>query len=225
MANILIADDDGHIREVVRYALTKAGHSVIEAADGRQALDRIKEQPVDLMVLDIVMPELDGLNVCRQSRTETDVPIVFLTSRDEELDRVLGLELGADDYVTKPFSPRELVARVNAVLRRTSQPAPERSEIPRHKELTLDPDRHQCWWTTTELDLTVTEFSILQALLGLPGKAYSRAELVDRAYGLGHFITDRTIDSHVRRIRKKLDEVGAQNLIETVHGLGYRLRV
>ena len=171
------------------------------------------------------MPEMDGLAVCREARAGDDTPIVFLTSRDEELDRVLGLELGADDYLTKPFSPRELVARVNAVLRRTSRTRTNPPKLPRHGSLTLDPERHQCWWETTEVDLTVTEFSLLQALLGLPGKAYTRAELVDRAYGLGHFITDRTIDSHVRRIRRKLSEVGAGEIIETVHGLGYRMRV
>jgi len=224
VANILIADDDGHIREVVRYSLSRAGHSVLEAANGREALELLEQQPVDLMVLDIIMPEEDGLEVCRKVRAKANVPIVFLTSRDEELDRVLGLELGADDYVTKPFSPRELVARVKAVLRRTASPNKDAApKMPKYRDLTLDSEMHRCWWGTTELDLTVTEFALLQALLGMPGKVYTRGELVDRAYGLGHYITDRTIDSHVRRIRKKLAEAGGLDLIETVYGLGYRL--
>ncbi len=223
MANILIADDDGHIREVVRYALEKAGFVVHEAADGVRALSICEEQPIDLAVLDIVMPEEDGIEVCRRLTATSRIPIVFLTSRDEELDRVLGLELGADDYVTKPFSPRELVARVKAVLRRAAPGVGPESKVLTHGLLTLDPERHRCLWKNTEIELTVTEFALLQTLLGMPGKAYSRGELVDRAYGHDHHVTDRTIDSHIRRIRKKLEDAGAGDPIETVHGLGYRL--
>jgi two-component system OmpR family response regulator len=224
LANLLIADDDGHIREVVRYALEKAGHHVLEACDGSEALKIIEEQPVDLVVLDIVMPEQDGIEVCKKLFATNKLPIVFLTSRDDELDRVLGLELGADDYVTKPFSPRELVARVKAVLRRTASKNVVEDPSFCHGPLKLDPDRHTCYFDGKELELTVTEFALLQTLLSLPGKAYSRAELVDRSYGHGHFIEDRTIDSHIRRIRKKLGEAGANEFIETVHGLGYRLK-
>jgi len=224
MASILVADDDGHVREVVRYALQKAGHAVIEAADGDEALRIASDQPIDLLVLDIVMPGPDGLEVCRRLRAASELPILFLTSRDDEVDRVLGLELGGDDYLTKPFSPRELVARVKAVLRRVDRRPPERKEVLRHGELVVDPVRHRCSFGEREVELTVTEFALLKTMLGRPGKVYSRGELVDRAYGHDHHITERTIDSHIRRVRKKLGEAGAGDPIETVHGVGYRVR-
>jgi two-component system OmpR family response regulator len=229
LASVLVVDDDGHIREVVRFALEKAGHRVIEAADGRAALEAfeaaVARAPIEVVVLDIVMPELDGLEVCRRLREKSRVPILFLSSRDEELDRVLGLELGADDYVTKPFSPRELVARVKAMLRRAApaESAEAAPKVLRNGPLQLDPQRYHCYWDGHEILLTVTEFALLQSLLGMPGKVYTRDELVDRAWGLGHAITDRTVDSHIRRIRKKFAQAGADP-IETVYGLGYRLK-
>jgi len=224
MPNVLIADDDGHIREVVRYALEQAGFGVLEAADGRETLAVAREQPVDLLLLDIIMPELDGIEVCRRLRADSEVPILFLTSRDDEIDRVLGLELGADDYVTKPFSPRELVARIKAVLRRVGARSGRPTRLFAHGELRLDLERHRCHFRAAEVELTATEFALLQALLGHPGKVYARGELVDRAYGHEHHVTARTIDSHIRRVRKKLADAGARDLIETVHGVGYRLR-
>jgi two-component system OmpR family response regulator len=225
VARILVADDDGHIREVVRYALEQAGHAVVEAADGTAALLAMERGPLDLAVLDIVMPGADGLELCRRVQARGGPPILFLSSRDGEIDRVLGLELGADDYLTKPFSPRELVARVRAVLRR----AGPRSEAPaagplRHRGLELDPERHRCRFEGREVQLTATEFTLLGALLGRPGRVYGRDELVELAYGGEHHITWRTVDSHVRRIRAKLAEAGAEEPIETVHGVGYRLR-
>jgi two-component system, OmpR family, response regulator len=224
VANVLVADDDGHIRDVLRYALERAGYTVFEAADGAQTLRIAREQPIDLVVLDIVMPEEDGLAVCQRLRAERPVPIVFLTSRDDEVDRIVGLELGADDYVTKPFSPRELAARVKAVLRRTAAPPPAAPALLRHGPLALDPERHRCRWGEAEVELTPTEFALLQALLGRPGKVYSRGELVDRAWGVDHAITERTVDSHLRHVRRKLAGAGGGEAIETVHGLGYRLR-
>jgi two-component system OmpR family response regulator len=226
MPTILIADDDGHIREVVRYALEKEGLRVVEAADGREALERAQRGGVDLAVLDIRMPEMDGIEVCRTLRAQGRLPIVFLTSRSEEIDRVLGLELGADDYVVKPFSPRELVARVKAVLRR-AWPAPQESASPEHlvwRALRLDRERHECRWDGREVLFTATEFALLAALLRRPGKVFTRDELIDRAWGPGIAITDRTIDSHVRRIRKKLTDAGAPEIVETVYGVGYRLK-
>jgi two-component system OmpR family response regulator len=224
MASILLADDDGHIREVVRYALTRAGHAVLEACDGDEALRLACEAPVDLVLLDIVMPGLDGLEVCRRLRARGDLPVLFLTSRDDEVDRVLGLELGGDDYLTKPFSPRELVARVKAVLRRSrSRPQPS-AEVLRHGRLAVDVERHRCLWGEVEVELTVTEFALLRTMLGRPGKVFTRGELVERAYGYDHHITERTIDSHIRRVRKKLGDAGAGDPIETVHGVGYRIR-
>ncbi len=224
MTSILVVDDDRHIREVVRFALEKAGYQVAEAEDGHAALRAFERSPADLVVLDILMPELDGIEVCRELRHVSQVPILFLSSRDDEVDRVLGLELGADDYVVKPFSPRELVARVKGILRRVKAPGPEAPvEALGHGPLHLDLLRHRCSWNGSEVPLTVTEFGLLQSLCGMPGKVYTRDELVDRAYGHGHHITDRTVDSHIRRIRKKLAEAGGDP-IETVYGLGYRLR-
>jgi two-component system OmpR family response regulator len=223
MAVILVADDDGHIREVVRFALEKAGHRVVEAADGAAALRCVAAEAVEAVVLDIVMPEVDGIEVCRRLRERGDVPILFLSSRDEELDRILGLEMGADDYVTKPFSPRELAARVKALLRRAAAPPQAEQVTLRRGALRLDVQRYRCFWGDAEVVLTVTEFALLRSLMGLAGKVYSRGELVDRAYGMGHAITDRTVDTHVRRIRRKLLAAGGDP-IETVYGVGYRLR-
>ncbi len=220
-----MADDDGHIREVVRFALAQAGYEVVEARDGREACERLEGGGIDLVVLDILMPEADGLEVCRRIRRTGDVPIIFLSSKDDELDRVLGLELGADDYLGKPFSPRELLARVRAVLRRLREPrtAAPAAETLRRGPLAMDLGRHRCTWGGREVVLTVTEFALLQALLSAPGKVFTRDDLVDRAWGRGHAITDRTIDSHVRRIRQKLAALGGDP-IETVYGMGYRLR-
>ena len=230
MARVLIVDDDKNIREVVRFALSRAGHEVVEAADGRAALRAVAEQTIDAVVLDIIMPEEDGLEVCRKIRAQPGpqraVPILFLSSRDDEFDRVLGLEIGGDDYVTKPFSPRELVARVKAMLRRASmqQPEPQApSKMLEYGSLRIDPERHRCFWDATEIVLTVTEFSLLQVLLSRPGRVYTRDDLVDRVWGVGHHITDRTVDSHIRRIRAKFAERDGDP-VETVYGLGYRLR-
>ncbi len=222
-AHVLVVDDDGHIREVMRFALEKAGYRVTEAPDGTRAFELIANQRFDLVVLDIIMPEDDGLTLCRKIRAQSRLPIIFVSSRDDELDRVLGLELGADDYLTKPFSPRELAARVAAVLRRTQppeEPVAPRAPLVRGPVL-LDVVRHTCQVNGGELSLTVTEFELLRALLESPGRVLSRAQLVELAYGSGHYISDRTVDSHVRRLRAKLGEAAA--LIETVYGVGYRL--
>ena len=229
MARVLIVDDDKNIREVVRFALSRAGHEVVEAADGRAALRAVSEQAIDAVVLDIIMPEEDGLEVCRKIRAQSGparaVPILFLSSRDDEFDRVLGLEIGGDDYVTKPFSPRELVARVKAMLRRATMQQPDAapSKMLAHGALRIDPERHRCFWREAEIGLTVTEFSLLQVLLSRPGRVYTRDDLVERVWGVGHHITDRTVDSHIRRIRAKFAEVQGDP-VETVYGLGYRLR-
>jgi len=226
--SVLVADDDPHIREVVRFALKKGGYNVVEAKDGRLALEAFKTHNPDLVVLDIGMPEIDGTEVCRRIRLEGQTPIIFLSSRDDEIDRVVGLELGGDDYVTKPFSPRELVARVKAVLRRVS-PTPTAADTPAqesrvlsHGSLSLDLDRFHAHWAGTAITLTATEFGILKTLMGFPGKVYSRDELMTGAYGHGTVVSDRTIDSHLRRVRSKFAKVDGEP-IETVHGIGYRL--
>jgi len=226
MADVLVVDDDGHIREVVRFSLEQAGHRVTEAASGDEALAKLAQRPFDILVLDIVMPGVDGLDVCRKVRAQSDTPVIFVSSRDDELDTVLGLELGADDYIAKPFSPRELVARVKAVLRRVQiqqQPRAQEPELLNHGSLEMDLGRHRCRWDGREVVLTVTEFALLESLVRAPGRVYSRDQLVDAAYGDGHVISDRTVDSHIRRIRKKLAAVGGDT-IETVYGLGYRMR-
>jgi two-component system OmpR family response regulator len=225
MRKILVVDDDAHIRQVITFALEKAGFQAIEAADGIEALDRFAREAPDLVVLDIVMPELDGTDVCRRLRSQSRVPIVFLSSKDEEVDRIVGLELGGDDYVTKPFSPRELVARVRAVLRRMGDDAGAPSAAPRllrHGRLTLDLDQFKASWAGTEIVLTVTELGILRTLLERPGKVFSRDDLMATAYEPRTVVADRTIDSHVRRVRAKLRAVGSDP-IETVHGAGYKL--
>ena len=230
MQKVLVVDDDPHIRDVVCFALRRAGYQPLPADNGLAALDLAAREAPALVVLDILMPELDGAEVCKRLRQGSDVPIIFLTSKDEEMDRILGLELGADDYVVKPFSPRELVARVKAVLRRrdgatvnppaTEEPPPHR--VLRRGPLALDLDAHVARWNDTEIELTATEFAMLRTLAERPGKVFTRDNLMERAYDDRRYVSDRTIDSHVRRIRAKLAAAGGAP-IETVHGVGYKL--
>jgi two-component system OmpR family response regulator len=221
---ILAVDDDLHIREVIRVALRKAGMSVIEARDGKEALTRFGSEPADLIILDIGMPELDGLDVCRQIRKSSDVPILFLTARDEEIDRVLGLEMGGDDYVTKPFSPRELVARVNAILRRVApREAETRPAALTQGALSIDPTQHVAAFAGQELRLTAIEFGILKAFLTRPTTVFSREQIMAAAYQLNIQVSDRTIDSHIRNIRAKLAAINCDDAIETIHGVGFKL--
>jgi two-component system OmpR family response regulator len=224
---ILIVDDDPKIREVVRYALGKEGFETVEAGNGAEALEVFRLERPGLIILDILMPEMDGTEVCRALRAKSRVPIIFLSSKDDEIDRILGLELGGDDYVTKPFSPRELVARVRAVLRRLdSEAKPETPDaapkVLRRGKLTLDLDRFQVRWDDREIVLTVTEFGLLRSLLEYPGKVYTREQLMERAYAYDNIVSGRTIDSHIRRVRGKLAAAGGDP-IETVHGLGYKI--
>lgn len=220
---VLLVDDDAHIRQVLAFAFDKAGIRTVEAEDGEAALAMADLHRPDLIVLDINMPRMDGLEVCRRLRAQGEVPILFLSSRDDEIDRVLGIELGADDYVVKPFSPREVVARVKAILRRSgSAPAP-RPETVSHGGLTLDAEGWAARWRGDEVALTVTEFSLLRALADAPGRFLSRDQIIDRLHGPGFAITDRTIDSHVRNLRRKFAEAGCHDLIETRAGVGYRL--
>lgn len=222
MADILLVDDDPHLREVVRYALAREGHALREAENGEEALHAFNVAPPDLLVLDVLMPELDGLEVCRRIRKTSQVPILFLSSRGEEMDRVMGLDIGGDDYLTKPFSTRELVSRVRALLRRAR---PTTSSTPDYESgaLRVDPTAHRAWAQDTELELTVTEFRMLAALVKHPGRAFTRSALVDLAYDGHHHVSDRTVDSHIRNLRAKLRAAGEDNRIQTVHGLGFRL--
>ena len=221
---ILIVDDDAKTVASVRLYLEHAGFAVVAAHDGPAALARARQAPApDLIVLDLMLPGLDGLEVCRLLRAESAVPIIMLTARSTEEDRLEGLDLGADDYVIKPFSPRELAARVRAVLRRV----PGAGDGPPLEvgSLTIDTVRHQVRVRGRETALTPREFRLLEVMARAPGRAFTRAELVERAFGADSEALDRTIDAHVVNLRRKLEsDPGRPTLIETVFGIGYRLR-
>ncbi len=226
---ILVVDDDPHIRQLLVFALGKAGYATREAGDGEAALELAAAGP-DLIVLDINLPLMNGLDVCRRVRAMGETPILFLSSRDDEIDRVLGIELGADDYVVKPFSPREVVARVSAILRRTAArpEAPAAAAPPTdgriiRGRLGLDAEAWRAAWDEVEVSLTVTEFSLLIALAGAPSRVFTRDALIDRLRGPGFAVTDRTIDSHIRNLRGKFAKLGGHDVIETRAGVGYRL--
>ncbi len=222
MTTILIVDDEQHIRDVIEFALKQNGFNVVQADDGRAALESVRLNSPDLIVLDILMPEMSGTDVCREIRKSSNIPIVFLSSKDEELDKILGLELGGDDYLTKPFSPRELVARIKAVLRRTTTTKPPDTGQLKHGHLHMDAKSHQVWWKDHTITLTVTEFGMLRTLLSRPDQVFSRDALMDNGYELHKVVSDRTIDSHIRRLRQKF-QVHNANIIKTVHGVGYKL--
>ena len=222
MRRILIADDDAHIRDVVSFALRRAGFATLDAADGRAALDAFRDESPDLVVLDVLMPEMDGVDVCRAIRRTSNVPILFLSSKDEEADRVAGLDAGGDDYVTKPFSPRELVARVHATFRgidaRAEEPVSEVVVGP----LVVDAPGRRALLHGDALLLTGTEFGLLETFARNAGTVVDRATLMRGAYLTRRVVSERTIDSHVRRLREKLRQRGSDP-IRTVHGVGYRL--
>ncbi|WP_271950973.1 response regulator transcription factor [Ruegeria faecimaris] len=221
--NILVVDDDPRLREVVRLGLERAGYSVSTAANGQEAvISTFRDEP-DLIVLDVGLPELDGFAVCQKIRTRSDVPILFLTARDDEVDRILGLELGADDYVTKPFSPRELVTRVKVILRRTNRIVAAPGNL-RHGPLTLDRTARLCACHDTEIALTGTEFQIMVMLMETPGRLVPRTALIAEIWGARSQVSDRTLDSHLRNLRNKFAQVGLSDSVETVHGQGIRMR-
>ncbi len=225
MPRILVVDDDPHIREVICFALQKADMLVDIARDGKEALTVFETTHPDLIILDVGMPEMDGLEVCRRIRMQSQIPILFLSARDEEIDRLLGLEIGGDDYVTKPFSPRELVARVNVILRRTRQVPIVESErsVLNWGGLSLDAQRHSASFHESAIELTAVEFSILKTLLERPGIVFSRDKIMDAAYDARIHVSNRTIDSHIRNLRAKFTQAGCQSIIETVHGVGFKL--
>jgi two-component system, OmpR family, response regulator len=223
---ILVVDDDPHIREVICFALEKAGMATDIAGDGEAALRQFRRRPADMLVLDVGMPELDGLGVCRELRRSSNVPILFLSARDDEIDRILGLEIGGDDYVTKPFSPRELVARVNTILRRLRAPVPQSQPVEAalsHGLLRIDPSRRMASFADREVALTGMEFAILHRLISRPVHVLTRQQMLDASHAPNIHVSDRTIDSHVRNIRAKFAAAGGADIIETVHGTGFRL--
>jgi len=220
---IWAVDDDHDIREIVRKTLSEEGYQVETFEAGLAMLARLEEDSPDLIILDVLMPGENGIELCRELRKTSNVPVVFLSSRRQDIDKIIGLELGADDYIGKPFNPRELVARVKAVLRRvaTSAPVPA-EEILTRGALTLDITRHRAFWNEELVDLTKTEFQIIEALLRSPTRVRSRDSLMQMAYGVGVHVSARTIDSHIRRLRSKFSDVGGDP-VETVRGVGYSL--
>ena len=224
---IALVDDDENILISLSAALEDEGYQVDTYGDGIEALDGIGRRPVDLALLDIKMPKMDGMELLGNLRQKINVPVIFLTSKDDEIDEVMGLRMGADDYIKKPFSQRLLLERISAVLRRHDLAGQEKSDadVLRRGDLVLDKSRHLCTWKDKEVNLTVTEFLLVEALARRPGHVKNRDQLIDAAYGEHIYVDDRTIDSHVKRLRRKfkdIDEDFAE--IETLYGIGYRYR-
>lgn len=224
---ILIVDDEPPIVNVLVYNLKRANYEVLIARDGEEALSQARREQPDLIILDLMLPKLDGLEVCRTLRRERDVPIIMLTARDDEIDRVVGLELGADDYVVKPFSVRELLARVKNVLRRTvAQAASTPSETLQLNELTLDIARREVYWQEVKLVLTTLEFDLLHTLVRHAGRVLSREQLLEQTWGYHYYGDLRAVDAAVKRLRAKLRQAAPEtDPIATVRGVGYKLAV
>jgi DNA-binding response OmpR family regulator len=218
---VLIAEDDREIVKVVRAYLERAGFNVLTSYDGKEALFMAQQERPDLVILDLMLPEMDGLDVCRLLRRESDIPIIMLTARVEEVDKLVGLELGADDYITKPFSPRELVARVRATLRRAERAS--EPEIISVGEVTIDQGRHMVKVGSREVELTPTEFDLLTVLMRHPGQVFTRLQLLDRVQGYAYAGYERTIDVHIKNLRRKIEpQPHKPRYILTVHGVGYK---
>jgi two-component system response regulator ChvI len=227
---IALVDDDRNILTSVQMTLEAEGYQVHTYTDGEQALQGLVSRPVDLAVLDVKMPRMDGMELLQKLRARSSLPVIFLSSKDEEVDQLMGLRLGADDYITKPFSQRLLLERIRALLRRNEVSRAEAageniSATLTRGLLSLDEQRHRCLWRDTEVPLTVTEFLLVKALAMRPGMVKSRDQLIDTAYGDSIYVDDRTIDSHIKRVRKKFRQVDEEfNQIETLYGIGYRYR-
>ena len=231
MAVITLVDDDENIVESVKLALESHGHTVRAFHDGASGLEALESDPPDLAILDVKMPRMDGMEVLRKLRQTSSLPIIMLTSKDEEIDEILGFNLGADDYMTKPFSQRLLIERIKAILRRAGIESGEvdtsenAGKSLKRGKLAMDPARHECTWDGKPVRLTVTEFLLLQALAQRPGFVKSRDNLMDAAYDDQVYVDDRTIDSHIKRMRKKFRVVDPEfDAIETLYGVGYRYR-
>jgi two-component system OmpR family response regulator len=221
---ILVVDDEHKVLELIKAYLVKDGYQVLTAADGQEALTKARNHQPDLVILDLNLPEIDGLKVCSSIRSQSNMPIIMLTARDDEVDKVVGLELGADDYVTKPFSPRELVARVSAVLRRSREGAKPGKQIVAG-DICLDTERHEATYKKQPLNLTAAEFKLLSALANNPGRVYTRLQLMDSAFGQSYEGYERTMDAHIKNIRQKIAKQApeASNPLLTVRGVGYKL--
>jgi DNA-binding response OmpR family regulator len=223
MPTILLVEDDPTLSETLRYNLEREGYGVVLAGDGVQALERARRDQPDLVVLDIMLPRLDGFSVCRILRQESDVPIIMLTARQDEVDRIAGLELGADDYVSKPFSLGELLARIRAILRRTDRQPLGSREVLEAGELRVDTGSRRAWRSETEISLSQKEFDLLTCLIRNRGMALSRDVLLERVWGYDFLGDSRTVDVHIRWLREKVEpDPGRPVYIQTVRGVGYR---
>ena len=226
MARLLVIDDEANLRHTLSYALRQEGYDVVTAADGDEGLARSRETAPDLVILDVMLPGMDGFEVCRRLRRESDVPVIMLTARGTELDKIVGLEIGADDYLAKPFSMRELIARVRALLRRTAR----RAEAPAAATLewsgiTIDTARREVRAGERRIDLTAKEFDLLAHLMSHVGEVFTRDQLLSALWGVDHPADSRTVDTHVKTLRERLgDDAQRPRWIETVRGVGYRFR-
>lgn len=219
-ARILIVDDDPRIRDVVRIALKGADFKTREAENGQVALTHFARETFDLVILDIGMPKMDGFECCKALRATSNVPVLFLTAQEDEVDRVLGFQLGADDFVPKPFSPRELVLRIRAILARGKSAA---GDVLRHGDVTLSPTAHECSIAGNSLELTAREFALLEILLRAPKQVFNRSQLIEGIYGPNSTVSGRTLDSHLRHLRAKASAKGCDDVVTTVHSIGLKL--
>ncbi|WP_435204414.1 response regulator transcription factor [Micromonospora sp. bgisy143] len=223
-ARVLIAEDDEKQAELVRRYLEREGHTVVVVGDGRAALEQVRQHPPELLILDVMMPKVDGLDVCRILRRESDLPVLMLTARATEDDLLLGLDLGADDYMTKPYSPRELVARVRTLLRRSQRTTRATDPVLRVGDLHVDPIRHEVRVDGRRVDCTPGEFQLLQAMAAQPGRAFTRDQLLGHLHGFDKYITGRTVDVHVMNLRRKIEPNPRKPVrLLTVYGVGYKL--
>lgn len=222
MNPILIVDDEERIRHLVRMYLEHEGYQVDEAEDGREAMDKVESQEYSLLILDLMMPEVDGWKVCKEIREKSDIPIIMLTARGEEFDRVLGLELGADDYLVKPFSTKELVARVKALLRRSGGKLTPKSSVLVYGPLKIEKDKHRVTIGEEQINFTPREFELLYFLAKNPSRVFSREQLMETVWGYDFYGDARTVDTHVKKIREKLVDPKVRRMLATVWGVGYK---
>jgi two-component system response regulator RegX3 len=222
----MVVEDEQSLREPLVYLLGKEGYEVIEAGDGASALEHFKAEPIDLILLDIMMPGMSGNEVCRVIRQTSNVPVIMLTAKDSEIDKVVGLEIGADDYVTKPYSTRELLARMKAVLRRNSEPTPVTDGLLEGGPVSMDVDRHLVFVNGQKVAMPLKEFELLELLLENRNRVLTRAQIIDRVWGSNYFGDTKTLDVHVKRIRSKIEDDPARPVhLVTVRGLGYKFEV
>lgn len=226
MPKVLVVEDEQSLREPLVFMLQKEGYEVIEAENGQVAIEKFESLGADIILLDLMMPKLDGNQVCKKIRLSSNVPIIMLTAKDAEVDKVVGLEIGADDYVTKPYSTRELLARMRAVLRRKTEPAVDLDAVLVAGELRLDSDRHQVTLAGKQIAFPLKEFELLELLMENVNRVLTRGQIIDRVWGANYFGDTKTLDVHIKRLRSKIEEDPARpKYIQTVRGLGYKLEV